>query len=150
MLEGAGTKTIRTPVLSVSMDEPAFNLSEVNLLTPETVRGSTDWHRYQVILVMRGDKLAEFQRDLGPRGKFSVGEFRIPGGLTHTNGKIEIVHTVGELVDIADTLRMDSDGWQTDTLPSYDFFATYYNTLEEGKHREVRRTTTGPMATIQR
>ena len=146
MLEGVGTKTIRTPVLSVSMDEPAFNLSEVYLLTPD----SAAWHRYQVILVIRGDKLAEFQRDLGPRGKFSVGEFRIPGGLTHTNGKIEIVHTVGELVDIADTLRMDSDSWQTDILPSYDFFATYYNTLEEGKHREVRRTTTGPVATIQR
>jgi hypothetical protein len=146
VLEGAGTKTIRTPVLSVSMDEPAFNLSEVYLLTPD----SAAWNRYQVILVIRGDKLAEFQRDLGPRDKFSVGEFRIPGGLTHTNGKIEIVHTVGELVDIADTLRMDSDSWQTDILPSYDFFATYYNTLEEGKHREVRRTTTGPVATIQR
>ena len=87
-----------------SMDEPCFGLSEVHLQSP----GSRGVHRYQVLGVIRGDRLAQFMRDLGPAENFAqIDQFRVPGGVRDDRtGRYEVVHTVGELIDIADYLRM--------------------------------------------
>jgi hypothetical protein len=45
--------------LEVSFDEPAFNLSELVQPTP-----SSGPHRFQIILVVRGDSLAEISLHL--------------------------------------------------------------------------------------
>ena len=85
----AGTTDIRA-------EEPAFSLSELNMQSP---LGSL--RRYRVICVVRGDKLAQHFEDLGPAQSFTTPLFRIPGGVS--DGKrIEIVHSVAELVDIAE------------------------------------------------
>lgn len=93
---------IRAGAREISQDEPAFNLSEVNLQVP----GKKGWRRYQIVTVVRGDKLADHMKDLGPRGSFKVEQFRILGGVVEEKtGRIEILHTVGELTEIADHLR---------------------------------------------
>lgn len=85
------------------MDEPCLLLSEQHLQAP----GSRGWRRYQILHVMRGDKPAEFRRDMGPASKFKhVDPFRIPGGARDADtGRYHVEHTVGELIDIADFLR---------------------------------------------
>lgn len=86
----------------VSEDEPCIGLFEMNLQSP----GSKGIHRYQIVYVVRDDKPAEYRKDLGSRDEFKYEEFRIPGGVwDEEHKKFEIVHTVGELRDIADYLR---------------------------------------------
>lgn len=84
----------------VSLDEKCFGLYELNFKSPDQKAR----HRYQIILVNRGDKIAEFRKDLGLASKYKAEQIRIPGGVIE-NGKIEPLHTVGELVDIADWKR---------------------------------------------
>ena len=88
--------------LTLSLDEPCLGLSEVNLPSPIDGMG---WRRYQVIYVMRGDKAAEARIDLGPADSFTQEEFRIPGGVMGDNGKPDICHSVGQLLEIAERLR---------------------------------------------
>jgi len=88
--------------LEVSYDEPAFNLSE--LVQPIPVGKP---RRFQIILVIRDDALAEYRIDLGPASEFTTPEFRIPGGVVdEVTGRGEILHTVGELKDIATEMHM--------------------------------------------
>ena len=87
----------------VLMDEPCLSLSEINLQSP----GNKGFHRYRIIRVIReGDKVADYRKDLGKVKKFKgVDQFRIPGGVIDDKGKIDIVHTVGELIDLANSVR---------------------------------------------
>ena len=81
----------------VTMDEPALNLVEVNLMSPDG-----KWHRDEKILVIRNDKVAEYIRDMGLVTK--VGQLRIIGGGVE-NGRIWAEETVGSLRDMADEMR---------------------------------------------
>ena len=91
---------IKVGTTVISMDEPCFNLVELNLPAPNS-RGH---RRYQVLTVVRGDKLAEFRIDMGLAKDFKAEPLQVLGGVT-ANGKIYIEHTVGELLDIASWLR---------------------------------------------
>ena len=87
----------------VSEDELCLGLFEMNLQTP----GSKGLHRYQIVYVMRGDKPAEYRRDMGPVRKFKVDQLRLPGGAyDETTDRYYIEHTVGELREIADRWRL--------------------------------------------
>ena len=78
--------------IEIHLDEPAFNLTEVNLQAPD----SKGWRRYQIISVLRDDRLAEYREDLGPRDSFTAAAFRIPGGVWDARTRrIEVVHSVG-------------------------------------------------------
>jgi len=79
-------------------NEPCFNLSELNLQSPLGKR------RFRVYMVVRNDRLARYQEDLGDAKDFSRDEFRIPGGVV-IGKKIYIEHTVEELRAIADERR---------------------------------------------
>lgn len=82
----------------VRRGEPAYALAEINLPTPDHKAK----HRYQIIYVLRGDKVTEFRRDLGDRSKFGdAPQLRIPSFW---------VHEVGELMDMAEELR-DTSYW---------------------------------------
>lgn len=86
----------------ISPDEPCLGLYEINLQSP----GNRGWRRYQIIHVMRGDKPAEYRRDMGSAKKFKAPQLRIPGGaMDETTGRFYIEHTVGELREIADDMR---------------------------------------------
>jgi len=91
----------------VLYDEPCFRLAEVNLQSP----GSRGWRRYQVVYVIRNDRLAEYRKDLGPAKKFNANQFQIPGGGYEDNGRMWIEETVGRLMEIADTLRSRPVEW---------------------------------------
>ena len=87
----------------VLYDEPCYGLYEVNYKSPDR----KSQRRFQVIVVVRNDNLAEYRKDLGRTKEFKgIDQFRIPGGvINETTGRIDILHTVGELIDIADYLR---------------------------------------------
>lgn len=88
--------------LHVRMDEPCFSLKEHNLQSP----GSRGWRRYQIIKVVRDDKVTEFRRDLGAARRFKAKQIQIPGGIVdQVTGRGLILHTVGELMDMADSWR---------------------------------------------
>lgn len=85
----------------IRLDEPCYGLFELNFQSP----GSRGFHRYQIIQVIRNDRIAEFRKDLGASKKFKgIDQFRIPGGFK-SNGTVHIVHKVGELIDIANEMR---------------------------------------------
>jgi len=83
-------------------DEPCFNLSEVNLQSPM----SRGWHRYRILTVVRGDKLVDYWDDMGLAKAFKEEEIRVLGGAEGGNGRIHIMHTVGELIDIANHVKV--------------------------------------------
>ena len=90
----------------VTDDEPCMNLAEVNLVSPHDGK----WHRYEILMVIREDELAEYRRDMGLRSKFKHKEkpdgLRIVGGFydpfTHERC---IEETVGRLRDMAFQIR---------------------------------------------
>ena len=99
-----GRVTVATELININ--EPAFRLREMNLQTPDGL----GWHRYQIISVVRDDRLAEYQEDLGPRADFLADEFEIPGGIWDPiTGKGEILHTVGELQAYATAHRQEGN-----------------------------------------
>ena len=83
-------------------DEKAWSLREINLVRPPTHQ----WHRWQIVTVVRGDALAEWWRDLGPKAAFPRPEMEIPA-----LGE----HTVGELWDMAEHYRLQDDYWLSRT-----------------------------------
>ena len=96
------TKLISATV-EVHLDEPAFNLTEVNLQAPD----NSGWRRYQIISVVRGERMAEYREDLGPKESFTADAFRIPGGVWDASTRrMEILHSVGELREIAEYVRL--------------------------------------------
>ncbi len=87
----------------VLKNEPCLGLYEMTLQSP----GSRGPHRYQILHVNRGDKVAEFQLDMGPQANWTgTDQIRIPGGAADPdNGRFLVEHTVGELRDIAEWFR---------------------------------------------
>ena len=84
----------------VTEDEPCFNLSEVNLVAPDY----SGWHRYQIIVVMRGGNLTEYRWDMGLSENFRADQLNVIGGVID-KGKIYIEETVGSLREHADQMR---------------------------------------------
>ena len=110
----------------VLMDEPALNLSEVNLVSPD----GKGWQRVQVITVIRNDAPAEYREVLGPASAFKANQFRIPGGFVDEfTGRIYIEHTVGELRDIADYLR--AFPYDTSHIVPTDLVKKWHDELEQ-------------------
>ena len=57
--------------------------------------------------MVRSDRLATFKEDLGPAKDFTVDQFQIPAWvMDDITGRVEIFHTVGQLREIADTMRL--------------------------------------------
>ena len=89
--------------IEVHLDEPAFNLVELDLQAPD----NSGWRRYQIISVVRGERLAEYREDLGPAKDFSADAFRIPGGVWDAaTRRMEVLHSVGELREVAEVVRL--------------------------------------------
>lgn len=145
-------KKIRAPTTIVPvttlviMDEPCFMLVEENWQSP----GSRGFHRYQTVRVVRGDRLADYQTDLGLASRFRKAiQFRIPGGvLEPESGRIRIFHTVGELRDIADMVR--SGKVPPSEIEPSDLVTGYYDHMDQRHRWQKRASTSGPLVWIQR
>ncbi len=133
-------------------DEPCFCLSE---LIKHNLTG-TAWHRYQIIMVVRNDRLAVFQEDLGPQEIFQrygglTPEFRIPGGVINNDtGRCEILHTVAELQDIADWLRLAPPKMDVEPTSKKDFQQGFYDVLDARYRKHNNQTTFGLGGKLQR
>jgi len=101
-------------------DEPCYGLYELNFQSP----GNKGFHRYQIILVIRGDRLAEYRQDMGLAKKYKGDQVRIPGGVKdETTGRITIVHTVAELQELAEYIRampLHGDVVKIHTIPTQE------------------------------
>ena len=122
--------------LEISYDELAYSLSE--LIQPSPLGAP---RRFQIILVIRDNDLAEYRIDLGPSSNFTAPEFRIPGGIVdEITGRGEILHTVGELKDIA--IEMRERG--VPTLPRRNIWQEFYDLQEEKEKSAIGYTIFGP------
>jgi len=120
----------------VTEDEPCYLLAELNLLNAsKMVR-----HRYQVLKVVRNDSLVTAYVDLGPAHLHKADQVTIPGGYVGDNGKGYVFSTVGELREIADSLR--SAPVRREIEPA-DLLGAYRNLIEERTRFATRRTTFG-------
>ena len=93
--------TLKLATTYVLPDEPAVRLSEIN----EMVMGGTEFHRFQVIYVIRGEGLVEFKRDLGPTMAFTRDQFAIACGIEKDGGGWESANSVGQVMEMANENR---------------------------------------------
>jgi len=122
----------------VSPDEPCLRLSELYQLD----ENNSKLRRYQVTYVIRYDKPAKHMLDMGPYESFTTSEFHLPGAVKdERTGNVTIVHTVGELQDIANALR---DQQQEETAPRRDIWQDYFNQLDQQKWLMSGHSTFGP------
>jgi hypothetical protein len=129
----------------VRPDEPCFNLSELNLMAPD----SRSVRRYQVLVLVRDDRLANVRIDLGPATSFAAPEFRVLGGVVdEVTKKIEILHTVGELRDIAEYQR-HTPTWQPEVVRT-DIVGRYHDQLDKNRRRRRTQSVIGPHLRVQR
>lgn len=139
----------RRPVLAatnaVSMDEPCLGLVEVNLQSP----GSKGFRRYQIITVIRNDGKAECWRNLGKAARWKIDQFRILGGVQADNGRFEIVHTVGELYDIATYMR-EGPWSRIETPEPGDLIQGYYDRPDKLRRARKRLSLFGERVRVQR
>ena len=135
---------LRPSTLVIDKDEPCFNLSELNQLSPPPDQAL---HRFQIILVVRNDRLAEYRQDLGPTSKYTRPEFRIPGGVEVGHGRVEILHTVAELQEVADHLR--NMRFEFPFVPT-DLATEYRKFVERSPALVAHRTTFGPAGKVLR
>uniref|UniRef100_A0A6M3IG72 Uncharacterized protein n=1 Tax=viral metagenome TaxID=1070528 RepID=A0A6M3IG72_9ZZZZ len=77
-------------------DEKAMGLYEINEIIPN----GEVWNRYQIIHVIRGDRIALYRKNLGLAKNFKALQIRIPSYMEHT---------VNELREMADQMRNEKD-----------------------------------------
>jgi len=94
--------------LTVIPHEKAMALYEVNEQSPD----SRGMHRYQIILVARDGKLAEYRTDMGESKNFK--------GVRFINIPSLWVHTVDYLQKLAEELRLDPLETHLDELLQLD------------------------------
>jgi len=94
--------------LTVAPLEKAMALYELNEMSP----GNRGWHRYQVILVLRDGKLAEYRHDMGESKNFK--------GVRLLNIPSLWEHTVDYLTKLAEELRKDPTEIHLDELLQLD------------------------------
>lgn len=129
--------------LVVHRDEPCVLLTELNLQSP----GNHGLHRYQIIIVVRDDKPAEFRTDMGLPTKDE--EFRVMGAVQVGKGQVEVLHTVAELMEIADYLRERRSGWTAEIEPR-DLIQGYRDYSEELPLWLRHSSVSGPLFTKSR
>lgn len=127
---------------TVSPDEMCFGLSEVNIVPGN---GELGWRRVQKVFVNRGDRLAEHWVDMGPVSEWPSAEaFGVPAWVADPRTrKIEPLHTVGELRDVADVLRARHS---EHPKPS-DLMSQWVEELDERQMKLRGLTTSGPYMT---
>lgn len=126
----------------MKQDEPCLLLAELNLQSP----GSRGFHRYQILVVVRDDRPAEFRLDLGP--VTGDEQFRVMGCIEEKR-HIEVLHTVAELREIANHLRERRSGWSKQIEPT-DLVQGYHDYMEELPLVLRHTSVSGPLLTKSR
>ena len=131
-------------VRTILEDEPCVYLGEFN---KPSLSGKTRV-RYQMLRVVRGDRLVTAFVYLGPAKAYAADQFQIPGGeLDERTGRGRVWSTVGELRDIADRIR--SDPPRREIAPS-DLQGAFNGFCEELGRSRQHRSTFGAGVHLQR
>ena len=131
---------VRTRV--VTDDEPCYLLAELN--RPSLTYKSRS--RYQMLWVVRGDRLVTAHVYLGPAASFAHDQFQIPGGEI-SEGRGKVWHTVAELREIADELRALKPHRE---LEPADLQGNFREFVDERGRRRKHRSTFGGGVHLQR
>ena len=100
--------------ISLEIHEPPHPDLPVWSYTESDEHNGRQWRHIRRIKVLQFDRIVEYVEDMGPYGGAG---FVIPGGIRHSGGRYESLHTVGELSDVAEQFKLTSrDYWQL----SYD------------------------------
>ena len=88
---------------TVTGNEPCLYLQEVHKNSPK----GHGPYRYQVLKVVRNDKIAEYSKNMGLASKYEgIGQFQVyGGGIDEKTGRLFIEETVDSMKDIANGLR---------------------------------------------
>ena len=123
---------------TVSMDEWAYTLFEVNKPSPD----SKSVRRYRHIQVVRGEGLAEYVQDMGLASGYDE-EFNIPGGFLD-QGKFYPEHTVGELIDISEQLHKRPYDMGNVMETRTDLVGGYHDQIDRKATANMGRKVFGP------
>lgn len=137
-----------TPILPIAThvmpDEPCYRLEELNLLTPN----NKGYHRYQIVWVVRADRLAEHRIDMGVADDVTP-QVRIMGGEIDEDGKAHLWgDSVGKLRDWADWWRGQQNFMAT--IEPTDLLGEWRKDIEEKRKASVGQSTFGPALVKQR
>lgn len=152
---------LETATIAITMDEKCLWLKEEDRLTTD----GRHWHRFQEIRVMRGERPATFEWDMGPRKLYNRAAVFVPTGVVHLNNgdvlasddkvpweqvrRYEPLYRVGDAMDIADELR--SEAPNEDLLPEpIDLIRGYLDRAEEMVKWRKYRSTFGPRGSLVR
>ena len=120
----------------VSPDEPCFYLGEFDLPS----RSGKSKSRFQMLRVVRGDRLVRAYVYLGPAKTFKADQFQMIGGVVEEDGKGTAYHTVGELQEGAEELRNQPP--RRELEPS-DLVSQFKDYSEEKQRLAVHQSTFG-------
>jgi hypothetical protein len=126
--------------IAVDVNEPCSYIEEVNLLRRVAGLKGTHWRRIQRLQVVRGDRAAWYEEDLGPVESFTkVPEFNIVGAVTdeHT-GRVDILETVARMRWMAADWRDSPRTAPFDDVPVTDIAQGYIDTIEQA-HKQRKR-----------
>ena len=119
---------ITPTTLNVRKDEPCYLLVEM-ILPAANYQGRRRW---QILTVIRDDKLTEHWYDMGPASQFRSEPIRILGGyVDEVTGTIWIEHTVAELMEIADWYREQKP--LSANIEPRNLWDEYHKKLEQGR-----------------
>lgn len=119
---------------SVMDDEMCYVLWETDL----PIKGGNDDHRYQILRVVRNDRLVTAYVDMGPARNFKdVDRLLVPGGQVE-NGRGTAWHTVAELQDIANMLRENKPYREMEPSGLKESFSKW----AEEKNRQIKHQST--------
>jgi len=132
----------------IRKDEPAWSLKELNL--PPADFGPP--HRYQIVKVVRNDRLVEHRTDMGPASAFGITkQLNIIGGTVDERGRGHVWETVASLLDYADSLRGKKFDWdEIPAMSAQDYLTSYEDEKDKQQRNLVGRKTTGSLAKDKR
>ena len=153
--------TLESTTLTITKDEKCLWLAEMDRPTGPLNRQ----HRWQTIVVMRGEYPSTYEWNMGPREMYQRQALLIPLGIIHgkdgeryaSDGRMsphlvrryEPLYRVGDAMDIADWKR--SELLREDRmLPDKDWASSYVDEHEEAASWKTYRSTFGPLGSIVR
>jgi len=132
-----------TITTTLTDDEPCFLLTEENRLC----ESSTVLGRYQMLKIVRSDRLVTAYVYLGRAENFQADQFIIPGGVVDDNGRGQAFCTVAELQDIAQELRSRPP---RRVREPWDMQTDWLLQCEERERQARHLTTSGPAGQLVR
>lgn len=137
------TKAMDAVTQTVVDDEPCFYLAELCLPT----QNGKGFKRYQILRIVRDDRLVTAYVLLGPARRFRADQFTMLGGVVDEGGRGHADHTVAEMQEWANELRSRPPRRELEPL---DLQRAWQEAAEEKKRLRKRQSTYGLLGQVVR